>query len=156
MAIKGTPTGSQSGDFFVAPAGLTPQDVNRSNLGIAIPLASGTETLKFNTTTNVIGALTDTSRQIVNSGLSLTATSYSGLAAGFLTNTVGQAEQAERLATNAEALRADIKQRLRDEVGVNIDEELARLTVLQNSFAANARVIDTINRMFDALEAAVR
>ena len=32
-----------------------------------------------------------------------------------------------------------------------IDEELSNLIVLQNSFAASARIITTINRMFEDL-----
>jgi flagellar hook-associated protein 1 FlgK len=41
-------------------------------------------------------------------------------------------------------------------LGVSIDEEMARLTVLQNSYAASARVIDSINQMMQTLEQAVR
>ena len=40
--------------------------------------------------------------------------------------------------------------------GVNIDEELANLIVLQNAFAASARVISTVDRMFEELLNSVR
>ena len=36
--------------------------------------------------------------------------------------------------------------------GVNMDEEMANLMLLQQTFTASARVITTIQRMFDALE----
>jgi len=35
--------------------------------------------------------------------------------------------------------------------GVDIDEEMANLLALQNAYAANARVMSTVNSMFQAL-----
>ena len=44
-----------------------------------------------------------------------------------------------------------LQQRFNDASGVNVDEEMANLLTLQNSYAANARVISAVKDMFDAL-----
>jgi flagellar hook-associated protein 1 FlgK len=44
-----------------------------------------------------------------------------------------------------------IQQRFNSESGVNIDTELSNLIVLQNAYAANARVMSTIQSMFATL-----
>ena len=38
-----------------------------------------------------------------------------------------------------------------DESGVNVDREMANLLTLQNSYAANARVLSTIQEMLKTL-----
>ena len=44
-----------------------------------------------------------------------------------------------------------LKERLRDQSGVNVDEELSRMIQLQNSYSASARVMTTVTQMFDDL-----
>ena len=44
-----------------------------------------------------------------------------------------------------------IDQRLSDEYGVNVDEEMARLMELQNAYAANSRVISTVQELLQRL-----
>jgi flagellar hook-associated protein 1 FlgK len=46
--------------------------------------------------------------------------------------------------------------RLQDEYGVNVDEEMARLIELQNAYAANSRVISTVQELLNRLMEAVR
>jgi flagellar hook-associated protein 1 len=48
-------------------------------------------------------------------------------------------------------LQTQMKTRLQSETGVNLDQELANLTVYQNAYGASARVISTIQTMYDAL-----
>ncbi|WP_096704955.1 flagellar basal body rod C-terminal domain-containing protein [Magnetospirillum sp. 15-1] len=40
--------------------------------------------------------------------------------------------------------------------GVNIDEETARISELENAYAASAQVLSTVKDMFDSLLEAVR
>ena len=65
---------------------------------------------------------------------------------------------AER-ATNSEAdngaLQLEVSQRLADVTGVNLDEELANLVVYQNSYNAAARIVTSVQELFDTLLAAV-
>jgi flagellar hook-associated protein 1 FlgK len=47
------------------------------------------------------------------------------------------------------------EQRYQQETGVNLDEELANLQLLQNAYAASARLMTVIQTLFDTLQAAV-
>ena len=51
----------------------------------------------------------------------------------------------------AENLQASIEQKFRNLTGVNVDDELAQLTVLQNNYAALAQVMNAIREMFDEI-----
>ena len=48
------------------------------------------------------------------------------------------------------------KNRLADAVGISVDREMALLVELQNAYLANARVLSTVQAMWDALLASVR
>lgn len=72
-------------------------------------------------------------------------------AAALLGGIGADAAAASQRQATAEARRADAAQR-RDAFGaVNIDEELAQMVVLQNSYGAAARIITTANQMYDTL-----
>jgi len=66
-----------------------------------------------------------------------------------------QASKAEDSLADATARRADATSRRDSFSGVNIDEELAQMVVLQNSYAASARVMSTASEMYDTLIAMV-
>jgi flagellar hook-associated protein 1 FlgK len=61
------------------------------------------------------------------------------------------AAQAKDALTDATARRDDAVNRRDNFAGVNIDEELSQLVVLQNSYSAAARVISTASQMYDTL-----
>ena len=44
-----------------------------------------------------------------------------------------------------------LQQRFNDASGVNVDQEMSHLLTLQNSYAANARVMSAVKAMLDAL-----
>lgn len=48
-------------------------------------------------------------------------------------------------------LRLLLEQQLLNESGVNIDEELGHLIVVQTAYSASARVINVVNEIFDEL-----
>jgi flagellar hook-associated protein 1 FlgK len=62
-----------------------------------------------------------------------------------------EASQARGRLTDAAARRDDAVTRRDSFAGVNIDEELAQMVVLQNSYSAAARVISTASEMYDTL-----
>ncbi len=68
---------------------------------------------------------------------------------------IGQAATAATNATQNNTyqtqLQTQMQTRLQSETGVNLDQELANLTVYQNAYGASARVISTIQTMYDAL-----
>jgi flagellar hook-associated protein 1 FlgK len=71
---------------------------------------------------------------------------------------VQSAERADATrAREAQAtLLAGLEARFSAQSGVDVDREMAAMVVLQNAYAANARVISAVQQMFDSLFAAVR
>ncbi len=147
---------AEAGNFFEVETGTTPDSVTRLNLRVNDTLSAGTEQLKKLSGNAVVEALNGNNRSFNGTGVSLTNKDYTSLLTGMLTDVTKQAEVVTRLTNTSTVLRDDLKNALRDELGVDIDEEVARLTIFQNSFAATARVIDATNRMLEQLENAAR
>ena len=78
---------------------------------------------------------------------------FSGLLMG---RTGTQAAQARDMLADAAARRDDAVNRRDSFSGVNLDEELSQMVVLQNSYAAAARVMTTATKMYDTLLDMVR
>lgn len=83
-------------------------------------------------------------------------TSTAAFAAQLLGNAGTAAAQAQSSLADATARRDDAVNRRDSFSGVNIDEELAQMVVLQNSYSAAARVISTASQMYDTLIAMIR
>jgi flagellar hook-associated protein 1 FlgK len=66
-----------------------------------------------------------------------------------------QAAQAADTLADAAARRDDAVNRRDSYSGVNIDEELAQMVILQNSYSAAARVMTTASQMYDTLIAMI-
>ena len=67
-----------------------------------------------------------------------------------------QAARAQDLLADASARRDDAVNRRDSFSGVNLDEELSQMVVLQNSYSAAARVMTTATQMYDTLIEMVR
>lgn len=83
--------------------------------------------------------------------------------AGLTELTAGFAMEVSTSAARTLAEREDLAAMLKDATsrrdsvsGVNIDEELSQMVILQNSYAASARIITTARDMFDVLIAMAR
>ena len=68
----------------------------------------------------------------------------------------GDRAAATEARTEAEALRGALEQKFGQQSGVDPDAEMAAMVALQNAYAANARVLGTVQTMWDSLLAAVR
>jgi len=89
-------------------------------------------------------------------GLPALTTSFAEYGGTILaTNATGAAE-AESSLEFREVLVQDLTFRASSQSGVNIDEELAELVVLQNAFAASARVFSVASEMIHTLEEMAR
>lgn len=66
-------------------------------------------------------------------------------------NAAVMAEAATSREEDTRALQLTVSQRRQDVSGVNIDEELAQMVVFQNAYNASARMITTVQQMFDQL-----
>jgi flagellar hook-associated protein 1 FlgK len=69
----------------------------------------------------------------------------------FIAGQAAQRANAQSALDSEQALQQTIKNKISAATGVNIDDEVAQLQVLQNAYAANARVLDTSKQMFDTL-----
>ncbi len=116
-------------------------------------LVNGTSTVKRQSATAVVAELTNTSRSMIAGGINSTNLSYSGLGSTIANyHSAGQAAVADDNTRYTQATQT-FDTRLNSVVGVNMDTEMAQLTVLQNAYAANARVISAVQQMFDTLMA---
>ncbi|MEH6633337.1 MAG: flagellar hook-associated protein FlgK [Halopseudomonas aestusnigri] len=71
--------------------------------------------------------------------------------------TVAQDAANAQMTADAEQLSLDnLKTELSNKTGVNVDEELAYITQLENQYAAAAAIIDTLQSLFDELLGTVR
>jgi len=131
------------------------QDADRYTFKINAELSAGTQQLKKNAAADVVTALSSSERSFIAVGLSLTSVSYKGLMSGF----IGTASANAKIITDNAALSAETlsmtEQRYLQDTGVNLDEELANLQILQNAYAASARLMTVIQTLFDTLQAAV-
>ena len=82
--------------------------------------------------------------------------STSARAATLLGSAGTAASQAAASLADATARRDDAVNRRDNFSGVNIDEELSNMVVLQNSYSAAARVISTASNMYDTLLSMIR
>jgi flagellar hook-associated protein 1 FlgK len=88
-------------------------------------------------------------------GIGGTNTPFSGTLSSFLGQVMGQQGQAAQNATNLQqgqqvVLNA-LQQRMDTDSGVNIDTEMTNLLSLQNTYAANARVFNVVQQMYQTL-----
>lgn len=83
-----------------------------------------------------------------------------GPIAGFATALVARQTVASGDAASAATAAGDVQtaltQNMSDRSGVNLDTELSSMVVLQNAYAANAKVIGTLQQMWSALLQAVQ
>ena len=88
-------------------------------------------------------------------GIGSTGTPFSGSITTYLRQVIGQQSEAASAATNLQqgqdVVLSNLQQRFNEQAGVNVDEEMANLLNLQNSYAANARVLTTVSDMLDTL-----
>ena len=89
------------------------------------------------------------------SGIGSAAAPFSGSIESFLRQVISQQGQAAQAADNLkqgqDVVFNSLQQRFNDGAGVNIDQEMANLLNLQNSYAANARVLSAVKDMIDTL-----
>jgi flagellar hook-associated protein 1 len=78
------------------------------------------------------------------------------VATDFITGQSALRANAEDALNSETTLKQTLQTTLSSQSGVNVDDEVAQLTVLQNAYAANARVLQTAKDMFATLFAAIQ
>ncbi|NEW90556.1 flagellar hook-associated protein FlgK [Rhodopseudomonas sp. BR0M22] len=94
-----------------------------------------------------------------STGIGSDSAPFKGSLQSFLQQFVGQqgsnAAAAKQLSDGQSVVLNTLQQKLSTSSGVNMDEEMAHLLSLQNAYAANARVMSTINQMYQTLMQAI-
>lgn len=115
-------------------------------------LASGSATVL----NNLQSALTGPTNFAMAGGLGATAGSFTDYAAAIVANVASKASQATTSYNNQQTTQSTYANSLSSETGVNVDQETANLSTLQNKYAAAAELIQAINTMFSALVTAMQ
>lgn len=105
---------------------------------------------------DLLARLTDASRTYASqTGIGSEATPFAGSIDSFARRIVSvQSAQAASAASDATAQQVvsnTLQDKFSSETGVNIDQEMSNLIMLQNAYSANARVITTVKELFDVL-----
>jgi flagellar hook-associated protein 1 FlgK len=79
-----------------------------------------------------------------------------GFAADILQDQASRTADIEKTVQAQKGVQEQLELRAQNQSGVNIDEELARLSTFQQAFNANARVISVVDELFSTLNQAVR
>ena len=131
------------------------QGTDRFNFQVNQSLLDGTQQLKKNSASDVVNAINNTDRTFVSAGLTISGVSYRGMFVNIVGTSIANAKTvADQAKFNSESL-TQTEKRYQADVGVNLDEELANLQVLQNAYAASARLLTVVQQLFDTLQAAV-
>ena len=146
-------TGTQNGQtlassFFTVTTNSGIPDL--STFAVNSTLLSGAASMP-EMSTAAIAATFDGTANYSTSGLSVTSATYANLATAILTNFQQIASSIKSTSETATTQTNYYKTQLANETGVNLDEQLANLTMFQNSYSASAHIISTIKQMMDTL-----
>ncbi len=87
----------------------------------------------------------------IANGPSAVSTTFSGYAGEILSFNASQTASADEALNFETFFFEDLQARFNSEAGVNLDEELANMTIFQNAYNASARLIQAVDEMFDTL-----
>jgi len=119
-----------------------------------LQITSGGNTLTFsNVTGDVLSGLGIESSPTGHLGAA--TTTYGGFATNLISDIAERASNAQTMSTTATTALSALQTTFSNQSGVNVDQQTAQLTQLQNLYAASARVITTVNAMFSSLLQAV-
>ncbi len=87
----------------------------------------------------------------VTDGPSATSTTFSGYAGVILSYNASVTSSADDAMNFQTFFYEDLQAKFQSEAGVNLDEELANMTIFQNAYNASARLVQAVDEMFDTL-----
>lgn len=110
-------------------------------------VTNGTETVAQ----NLYDALIGNQSFDAAGGLSSRKTSFASYAADIVSGIAADATRASSTYTTKQTVETNLSDSISSASGVNVDEETANLTQLQNEYAAAAQVLQILNTMFGSL-----
>ncbi|WP_315779813.1 MULTISPECIES: flagellar hook-associated protein FlgK [unclassified Bradyrhizobium] len=153
-------TGSGAADFAVNSSILSgAAGLPTGTLDSSATLAAGSQVLTAGSATvisRLYDKLTGSTSFSSAGGLSATTGTFADYAASIVANVASKASQAASAYTAKSTAQSSYANSLSSQSGVNIDEETARLSSLQNKYAAASQLISVINSMFSSLLSAVQ
>jgi len=153
-------TGTGASSFAVRSDILTGSAaLPTATLSSSATLTTGSQVLSSGSATIVnalYGKLTGSTSFAAAGGLAATTGSFADYAAAIVSNVASKASLASATYTARSTAQSTYASSLSSESGVNLDEETARLSSLQNKYAAASELIQTLNTMFSALISAVQ
>jgi flagellar hook-associated protein 1 FlgK len=155
---SGTNATNDANHFFAnvniagGPDNAATIEVNPSLVANAGLLYNGTSGVDPTISSSITTALTsNTAFAAAGNFASGMTTTLSNYGAQIIGQAATAASNATQNNTYQSQLQTQMQSRLQSETGVNLDQELGNLTVYQNAYGASARVISTVQEMYDAL-----
>jgi flagellar hook-associated protein 1 FlgK len=107
-----------------------------------------------NTTANALAAAFETGGDIAAAGKlpAITDVKLADYAGDLLSYYATSTQRTETARDFQETMRDELKFRADSESGVNVDEELSNMITFEQAYNASARVISTVQQMFDTLD----
>jgi flagellar hook-associated protein 1 FlgK len=130
-----------------------------STLDASATLTTGTKVLTAGATDVVdaiYSALTDSRTFGASGGLGSSTGSFADYAATVIANVASKATLAATTYTSKSTAQSSFANALASQSGVNLDEETAKISTLQNQYTAASQLMQVINEMFSSLITAVQ
>jgi flagellar hook-associated protein 1 FlgK len=160
LGLNDLVTATGASDFAVRSDILSnPGLLAVASLDQSASLTTGSQVLSSGSTTvvnNLYSALTGSTSFGAVGGLGSTTESFADYAASIVSNVASKAAQASTDYTAKQTTQTTFSSAMSSESGVNLDEETARLSTLQNQYSAASELIQMVNTMFTDLMTAVR
>ncbi len=147
-------TGTDASDIAVRGDILSdPGLIATSELSSSSTLTTGDNVITSGTTVadNLYTALTGSTNFAAAGNLGATSTSFANYAADIIANVATASSNASADYTSKETTQSTLSSTMSSETGVNVDEETALLSTLQNQYSAASEVLSVVSKMFDAL-----
>lgn len=125
-----------------------------STLDDAATLAAGAQVVAEGSSTvaqQLYDTLTGNQAFDAAGDLSARKTSFSSYASTIISEVAADATSAATALTTKQTIESNLATSISSASGVNIDEETARLSQLQNEYAAAAQLVEVLNSMFESL-----
>lgn len=152
--------GTGASDFAVNASVLSGSaGLPLATLDSSSSLTSGSQVLSSGSSTaanDFYDALTSSRSFGAAGGLAATTGSFADYASAIVSDVASKSSQASSNYTAKETAQSTYSSSLSSQSGVNLDEESARLSTLQNKYSAASELIQAVNTMFSALLTAVQ
>jgi flagellar hook-associated protein 1 FlgK len=153
-------TGTSASDIAVDSKILSGTNgLQLATLDSSSPLTVGSTVLSSGSATVInafYDALTNARTFASTGGLAATTGSLADYASTIVADVASKSSQASTSYTAKETAQSTYANSLSSQSGVNLDEESATLSTLQNKYSAASALIEAINSMYSALLAAVQ